>query len=242
MRRWRLLETWDATPAQAMGLDEALLLSAGAPPTLRLYTWKPDTLSLGYFQKLAEVPGRDRASAIVRRITGGGAIHHVEELTFSITVERDHPLYAGPISESYRRVHAAVIDALRALGLPAVLREDSPTLSDRHGTGMCFHQSTPLDIIWNGRKGVGTAQRRSRDRILHHGSIKLGSSILEGEIATTAECGREHSAREMAEVLIEACSARFQVALESCQPEAGEVDAASSLGERFLDRDFVHRR
>ena len=90
MSAWRLLETWDASPALAMGLDEALLEEPGAPPTLRLYTWSPDTLSLGYFQRFADVPAAARAGepggpgAVVRRITGGGAIHHVHELTFSI--------------------------------------------------------------------------------------------------------------------------------------------------------------
>ena len=84
MSAWRLITTWGASPEFNMGLDEALLLQ-GEQPTVRLYTWAPDTLSLGWFQRLDEVPGADRASRRVRRLTGGGAIHHQHELTFSLT-------------------------------------------------------------------------------------------------------------------------------------------------------------
>ena len=70
MERWRLITTWGADPSFNMGLDEALLGSHESPPTLRFYSWKPDTLSLGYFQKIADVPGLERAGAVVRRITG----------------------------------------------------------------------------------------------------------------------------------------------------------------------------
>ena len=99
METWRLITTWGAAPAFNMGLDEALLESTESPPTLRFYSWRPDTLSLGYFQRFADVPGTDRAGAVVRRITGGGAIHHVHELTFSIAASLDHPLYRGPPRE-----------------------------------------------------------------------------------------------------------------------------------------------
>ena len=242
METWRLLKTWDASPAFAMGLDDALLCATGATPTLRLYTWQPDTLSLGYFQRRRSVPDADQASAVVRRITGGGAIHHIAELTFSITVERDHALYAGPVEASYRRVHAAVIDALQELGLNASLREDRTLSSDRESTGMCFHHSTPLDIAWNGRKGVGTAQRRTKERILHHGSIKLGSSDLEGSIATVAECGQDLSFAQLGERLVRAMAGRFEIDWQEGEVLPSEREAARRLGERFIDPAFVARR
>ena len=72
------------SPESNLALDEALLERPLTPPTLRLYTWSPDTLSLGYFQRYEDVPAVSRASAVVRRITGGGAIHHAGELTWSI--------------------------------------------------------------------------------------------------------------------------------------------------------------
>ena len=195
-----------------MALDEAFLLhgpSEGA--TLRLYTWAPDTLSLGYFQRLADVPPAERwfrecfpneaadresptdkapsspmPGAVVRRLTGGGAIHHQSELTFSITAPLDHPLYRGPTEHSYERVHAAIAVALTAAGVIATPRGDRELSSERTATGMCFHKSASVDLVWDGRKGVGSAQRRKGGRVLHHGSIKLDTTPLEGEIATLA--------------------------------------------------------
>jgi lipoate-protein ligase A len=179
-----LITTWRAAPGFNMGLDAALLESRGAPPTLRMYTWKPEALSLGYFQRFADVPAAATARSVVRRITGGGAIHHSGELTFSIAAAATDPVYAGSIGESYARVHRAIAAALAELGVAATLRGDRTLLSEREGTGMCFHDSTALDLVWNERKGVGSAQRRKQGRVLHHGSIKLAGSELEGDIAT----------------------------------------------------------
>ena len=160
METWRLITTWGATPAFNMGLDEALLASPLAPTTLRLYSWSPDTLSLGYFQRFADVRGTESAGRVVRRITGGGAIHHTGELTFSIAADANHRLYAGPVAASYRRVHHVVAAALAEHGVEAELRGARSLASDRDDTGMCFHHSTDLDLVWGDRKGVGSAQRR----------------------------------------------------------------------------------
>jgi lipoate-protein ligase A len=194
-QRWRLLETWACRPEVAMGLDEVLLASAAARPTLRLYTWEPAALSLGYFQRFEDVPAARAVSHVVRRVTGGGAIHHhAGELTFSITALATDMLYRGEVAASYARVHAVLIEALAAAGLvgahaPKLAESRGALSSDRAGTGMCFHTSTPLDVVWDGRKGIGSAQRRTGGRVLHHGSIKLASSPHEPEIATVADAG-----------------------------------------------------
>lgn len=201
-----MLTTWDATPGWNMALDEALLLKGPADVSvLRIYTWSPDTLSLGYFQRLADVPAAQRffdahgsglgatgpaplgaamPGAVVRRLTGGGAIHHQHELTFSITTRLDHPLYQGTTARSYERVHAALAGALHEMGVAAHPRGAALPRSEREGTGMCFHKSAAVDLVWGDLKGVGSAQRRRGNRVLHHGSIKLGTTPLEGEIAT----------------------------------------------------------
>jgi lipoate-protein ligase A len=225
-----------------MGLDEALLEAAEAPPTLRLYSWSPDTLSLGYFQSLADVPGHERAKALVRRITGGGAIHHVRELTFSIAASLDHPIYRGPIAESYARVHAAIADALRGVGVEAMPRGSTLLTSDRAGTGMCFHASTPLDLAWDGKKGVGSAQRRKHGRVVHHGSIKLGDSVLETGVATIPGDGREPGPAEVGILLTESMTKRFDIAFERSVPDAAERGRARVLGVRYIDPAFVRSR
>jgi lipoate-protein ligase A len=242
MDRWRLITTWGADPGFNMGLDEALLESAEAPPTVRFYSWSPDTLSLGYFQRFADVPGTARASLVVRRITGGGAIHHTGELTFSLAAPASHPVYQGPVAESYARVHRAVIAALGEIGVRAELCGERELASDRADTGMCFHASTPLDIVWNARKGVGSAQRRRHGRVLHHGSIKLASSPLEGAIATIRECAPEVDCAGFAPILRAAFERELGLVFETGVPDADERTRARELGKHYLDRAFVERR
>ena len=242
METWRLITTWGAAPAFNMGLDEALLESAGAPPTLRLYTWSPDTLSLGYFQRFDDVRGTDKAGSVVRRITGGGAIHHAGELTFSIAADLNHRLYAGPVSASYRRVHHVVAAALAQHGVQAELRGSGTLASDRDDTGMCFHHSTEFDLAWDGRKGVGSAQRRKAGRVLHHGSIKLHASDLEGDIALVDPAGDQLAVEELAGTLRRTLARVLDVRLEADAPTATERARAHELGTRYLDPTFLRRR
>lgn len=242
MAAWRLITTWGAAPEFNMGLDEALLLTAGLPTTVRFYSWKPDTLSLGYFQKLADVPGAERAGALVRRITGGGAIHHVRELTFSISADLTLDLYSGSLHESYARVHRAIARALADFGVEAKPRGDRALASDRDGTGMCFHRSTSLDLAWGERKGVGSAQRRKSGRVLHHGSIKLGTSVLEGDIANLEAARRGLTPAEFAPALRAAFEREFDARLEAGVPDADERELARQLGQRYMAADFVRSR
>jgi lipoate-protein ligase A len=247
MDTWRLITTLGADPGFNMGLDEALLEDELAPPTLRLYTWEPDTLSLGYFQRFAEVPAASgidgrKPGALVRRITGGGAIHHVHELTFSLVAPATQRLYQGPIAESYKRVHAAIAAALAELGIAAELRGERALDSDVPATGMCFHHSSALDLVWGAKKGVGSAQRRTRGRVLHHGSIKLESSVFEGSIATVRESARRIQAGEFAPLLRAAFERVLEIRLVTGIPEAHERSRARRLGLRYLDPDFVRRR
>ncbi|MCY3000238.1 MAG: hypothetical protein NTV21_00305 [Planctomycetota bacterium] len=242
METWRLITTWGAQPSFNLGLDEALLESSDAPVTVRFYSWKPATLSLGYFQKFAEVPAALDARSVVRRFTGGGAIHHDRELTFSIAAPLAHPLYRDSLPDSYARVHAGVARALLTLGIEAKLRGESKLASDREGTGMCFHKSSPLDLVWDERKGVGSAQRRTRERVLHHGSIKLGTTALEGDIATAERVAPRLSPEAFAPALRAAFEAEFGVRLEAGVPDALERGRMKELAPRFLDPAFLRRR
>ena len=242
MKAWRLITTWRAAPAFNMGLDQALLESQGAPPTLRFYTWKPEALSLGYFQRYADVPAAQDARAVVRRITGGGAIHHSQELTFSIAADAKDPLYAGSIGDSYVRIHHAIAAALLELGIQSELRGERALASEREGTGMCFHASSPLDLVWRERKGVGSAQRRTCGRVLHHGSIKLAGSALEGDIASAELAGVRTSAEDFAPILRAAFERELDLRFAAGVPDADERARAKELGARFSDPAFVRRR
>ena len=242
MQRWRLITTWGAPPSFNMGLDEALLQGEDSPPTLRFYSWSPDTLSLGYFQRYEDVPGIEKAGAVVRRITGGGAIHHVNELTFSFCTSEDDPLYAGKVADSYCRIHDAIAAALKTQGIEAKIRCDSSSDSDLEGTGMCFHKSCAQDLVWGGRKGVGSAQRRKDGRVLHHGSIKLGTSSLEGDIATLSGSGIRLDPGALAPLLLDSFRENLGLSFEVGVPSPEERELAQRLGARYLDPAFTKRR
>lgn len=243
MDPWRWILTFGADPAFNMGLDEALLVDASAPPTFRVYGWDPGALSLGYFQRFADVPGAASARSVVRRITGGGAIHHVRELTFSLAAPAGHPVFEGPIVKSYERVHGAIAHALARHGVEAMLRGEGATLdSDQDGTGMCFHASTALDLAWGGRKGVGSAQRRKGGRVLHHGSIKLAASKLEAGVATVDQGDPDVTPDSLARTLGEVFGVELGMTLDRTVPSPEEREAARELGERYADPAFVRRR
>ena len=240
---WRLLRTWDAPAGFNMALDEALLAGDDPRPVLRLYSWEPAAVSLGYFQRHREVlEYLERAGAavppLVRRLTGGGAIHHRDELTFSIAAPADHPLYRGPVRESYRRVHGALAQALAGRGVRAVERGATTLASDDPGSLMCFHRSSALDLAWNERKGVGSAQRRRDGRVLHHGSIKLETTELEGDVAFVGGVDCQAFGAELVEVLSQA----WGVAFEPEAPREEELLAARRRESFFSSPGFLGRR
>jgi lipoyl(octanoyl) transferase len=235
---WRLLVTWDGEPGWNMALDEALLAGPDPRPALRFYTWKPAALSLGYFQRFEELAPRAGGAVLVRRFSGGGAIHHADELTFSIAASGEHPLFRGEVRRSYERIHGLLADAFAGLGVTAALRGTGEARSDRAGTGMCFHESTPLDLVWDGRKGVGSAQRRSGGRVLHHGSIKLGVTALEEGVAALPRT--EPSA--LAERLVTVFERELGCAFARERPTASEGEHALRRAEHYRSHDFLRRR
>jgi len=160
-----------------MALDELLLESAVALGvcSLRWYGWKSPTVSLGYFQ--SEIPARlsrqFQGLEVVRRISGGGAILHHHELTYSVALGASHPLAREP-RELYDRVHVAVIDVIRGAGAPVSLRgEADRALADQF---LCFSRGDSFDVVCQGWKVLGSAQRRRRGAVLQHGSLLLRRS------------------------------------------------------------------
>jgi lipoate-protein ligase A len=240
---WRLLVTWEGEPGWNMALDEALLARADPRPVLRFYTWAPAALSLGYFQRFDELAHAVTDAVIVRRPSGGGAIcHDADELTFSIAAAREHPLFRGEVRHSYERVHGWLARAFAGFGVRAALRGAEPVGSDVGGTGMCFHRSTPLDLIWDGAKGVGSAQRRRGGRVLHHGSIKLGAGPLERGVATLRAHAPRLTARTLAAALAQAAEREWGCALERTAPDDAELAHAARRAGAFPSAAFVRRR
>jgi lipoate-protein ligase A len=172
-----------------MAMDEALLERVARCPRaafFRTYGWAAPTLSLGYFQSFAQAAAEPswRSVPFVRRATGGGAIWHHHELTYSLVLPSSHS-QASPPAALYRAVHAAIAASITRQGLQAGPRSAAEAL--HRGTGrlerpfLCFDDHDPEDVVAAGGKVVGSAQRRRSGAILQHGSILLRQSTLTRE-------------------------------------------------------------
>ncbi len=177
---WRLIITPPAAGDWNMAVDEAILESSGrgeVPPTLRLFAWAPPCLSLGYAQPVGDADRQrleDRGWGLVRRPTGGRAILHTDELTYSVVGPADEPRLIGSVLESYRRLSAALLDALHRLDVPAQAKaaHSLPAGSDRKAA-VCFEVPSNYEITVNGKKLIGSAQARRKEGVLQHGSLPL---------------------------------------------------------------------
>ena len=164
-----------------MARDETLLTRVGdgdSVPTLRLYQWTPPTISLGYFQHFADyaaLPPPAGELAVVRRLTGGGAILHDRELTYSLVLPIDHLLLAAGAARLYELAHDAVIASLDALRIASACCGTTDDSTPTRGPFFCFARRHGLDVLIGQDKVAGSAQRRTRRAILQHGSIILGN-------------------------------------------------------------------
>ena len=242
----RLLTGGRQDPAFNLALDEALL--HGRETTVRFYQWRPPGLSLGYFQRPEELslePVLERGLVLVRRPTGGGAIAHVEELTFSLTGDLGGPFFGSEVRADYDRVHRVFQRALETLGMATRVRDDTALDSDRPPEGwLCFYKSSGLDLVTGGRKLLGSAQRRTRGRVLHHGSLPLRPNPVTPVAADVATAlGRPVAAADLVALLVRAMEREFRVRLHPGVPTADEVERAEELVERrYGNDDWTWRR
>ena len=162
---WRLLKTEDKTAFTNMAIDRAVLVANSegkVPPTVRFYTWKPSAISIGYFQRLEDEVDlkvcKELGVDLVRRITGGGAVFHDKELTYSIVISEEHPQIPKNILESYGRICGAVMKGLKNLGITSIY--------------------VPInDIVTGGKKISGNAQTRKLKTVLQHGTVILDVDV-----------------------------------------------------------------
>jgi lipoate-protein ligase A len=172
-----------------MAVDEALLESAvaGRACTTRWYRWNQATLSIGYFQRPEEAHCDRRFAGlpVVRRLTGGGAIVHHHELTYSCTLPAWHPL-ATNVRDLYSAVHETIIRVLAGFRFDAGLRG----IADAHRRAefLCFGRGDDFDVVMSGRKVVGSAQRRRKGAVLQHGSLLLRRSEWASEFPGVFDC------------------------------------------------------
>lgn len=167
---------------------------------IRVYRWNRPTVSLGYFQKSdAQIDPRLVSCPRVKRVTGGGAILHDDELTYSVALPDTHPVRTTPI-ELYELVHSAVIRLLSECGAESVIRKDVPgpgiEASGRDDQFLCFLRADPRDVVVRQHKILGSAQRRRKGNILQHGSILLRASPLTPEIPGIADLNSDFQETE----------------------------------------------
>jgi lipoate-protein ligase A len=176
---WRVIEHPPAKGAWNMAVDEAILesvYSGESPPTLRLFAWAPACLSLGHAQPFSEVNVDNLAKHgwdVVRRPTGGRAILHVDELTYSVIAPKNDPRVAGGVLESYLRLSQALLESLRIIGLASEANEKKPGNHKGQPNPVCFEVPSNYEITVNGKKLIGSAQARRKEGILQHGTLPL---------------------------------------------------------------------
>ena len=177
-----------------MATDEVLLRTAAhrGRALLRAYSWLKPAVSIGYFQKFPS--DLDGKFEIVRRPTGGGLVYHVDDTTFTVVVPLDHRLHKLTTAEAYCVIHKAVAAALTQKSEISNRKSPPP-----RGSYECFQQAVTGDVVADGRKLAGGAQRRNRDGMLHQGSIAAhvtGEQLCRAfgvEFASYTLTGEEHA-------------------------------------------------
>jgi lipoyl(octanoyl) transferase len=175
--RWRVLSDGPRDGPWNMAVDEAIAHAVGArqvPPTVRFYAWNGPTVSLGRFQDARGVVAPDarerRGIGVVRRPTGGRAVLHDDEITYSVCAPLDGAWGRGSVTESFRLIGAGLVVGLRDLGVAASLGDGGDDRS-RERSAACFQGRRLPAVVADGRKLVGSAQRRWERALLQHGSL-----------------------------------------------------------------------
>jgi lipoate-protein ligase A len=228
-----IVESQGQSGPMNMAIDEALLesVASGALPTFRVYSWSEATVSLGYFQREApeiDLGGRFHGMAVVRRLSGGGAILHHREVTYSCCIPAAHPL-AGEPTQLYDEIHRCVRETLAGFGGEVHPRgehegDDKPFL--------CFARGDRRDLVHQGFKIVGSAQRRRHGAVLQHGSILLRRSPFLPEFPGVCDLGR---------ITIDDFALKQQLAqrvgrILGERPEVGSLSGAERAAADHLER------
>lgn len=181
---WIFIDSGKQDAAYNMALDEALLewhAEGLIPPVIRFYQWEPAALSIGYFQRVERdihLPAvKDMGLGFVRRPTGGRAVLHEHELTYSVIVSEDYPDMPKTVTEAYRVISEGILQGFRNLGLQAEfsvpkLESDREALNQPK-SAVCFDAPSWYELVVEGKKVAGSAQTRQKGVILQHGAILI---------------------------------------------------------------------
>jgi lipoate-protein ligase A len=246
-----------------MAVDEAILEHIGrgeSLPTLRLYAWDPACLSLGHTQPFADVDTarlQARGWEVVRRATGGRAILHTDELTYSVTGSAEEPILAGGVLESYNRLAQALFLAVKDIGLPVEIKEGKTT----NGTTpnpVCFEVPSTYEITVHGKKLIGSAQARKKEGVLQHGSLPLTGDLTRicQALVFESEAAREEASKRLLtkattvesvlgravpwETAAQAFVRAFETQLELCFEKGELSESESRRAEELVKEKYGH--
>jgi lipoate-protein ligase A len=262
-----------------MAIDEAVLIhcmEGVSPPTLRFYEWEKPSISIGYAMNAETEVNlplcRERDVPVVRRITGGGLVFHKCDITYTVVFPEDFSRGGNrkrlSVLEGYRLVNQALAEGLKEIGIvTSLLERDKNTADSRQKTAnICFSNPTVYDILYEGRKLAGSAQRRKKGWVLHQGSMLFSSDFVtmcplasppraardasgptgrcaEGDsMQRTAVCleeilGQKPERRHIVSVLSEKFARALGIELERGELSASEVEMAERLRERKYSTD-----
>lgn len=272
---WRLLiEEEPRSGAANMAFDQAIAMACAAgesPPTLRFYRWQPPAVSLGRHQPVADI---DQAAVaahgydLVRRSTGGRAILHIDEFTYSVAAAATEPRVAGGVMDAYLRLSNALVAGLQALGVAAdKAGGDVRTGSDV--SAACFEAPSAYEITVQGRKLMGSAQSRRAKYVLQHGSLPLFGDITRlVEVLVLSEEERPQLHRQLADhactlatalgvadddpvlrfehvaqAMMQGFATTLNITFQRGAPTAGELQTAAQLiREQYANADWTASR
>jgi lipoate-protein ligase A len=247
--QWRLLRHGAARGAYNMAVDAAILemvIEGKSQPTLRFYDWSPACLSLGFAQSYSDIDEDARAQRgwdVVRRPTGGRAILHTDELTYSVIGASDEPRLVGGVLESYKRLSEGLMHSLKFLGLPV---ERQP-MREHNGFGeldnpVCFEVPSDYEITLHGKKIIGSAQARRKGGVRGHGGVlQHGSLPLFGDIGRITEILR-YPSKERQQESADRVRARAATVEEGLGRKVSFAEAQDAFIRGFseaLNIDFI---
>ena len=269
MDRWRYLPYEVHTGAENMAIDEAILQTMAnkeqSGPALRFYGWQPAALSLGYAQSYAkevnEPALRKAGLDVVRRPTGGRAVLHQYELTYSIIAPVGDEHVAGSVIESYLTISQALLAGFQAVGIPAQMAEGG---LGQGSSAACFDSPSWYELVVDGRKLVGSAQVRKDGILLQHGSIifhfdvpllfsllrfpneqvqtRLLKAFAKKACALDEVWTRPVSMPELELAICEGFRQVMQIELTVSQLTANERELADQLTIKYGSNDWTKRR
>ncbi|MDP2689131.1 MAG: biotin/lipoate A/B protein ligase family protein [Deltaproteobacteria bacterium] len=224
MNKWRLIIDRDLPGAENMARDESLLRAgedgSGGGPVLRLYGWSEPTISIGYAQDASAFRGK--GLPVVRRVTGGRAVIHGDEITYSITAACSEPVFSGGINGAYSVISRCIVAALDDMGIEAALARGQRRGGCAGRKDACFHTPSRYEVLAGGKKLAGSSQRRFKRAFLQHGSILFridgplhervfGPGVTERMacISSFSRAGKEEMKRALVKRFSEGLSAEF---------------------------------